>query len=287
LKLVLGEFLNIEYQKNEVMKNILLGVLFLWAVSVNAQTITMSNNCTKMLQQAERYNDAKMFDSALAVFTSFDGKCKAKDARFKGGAEKAHAFNGLGKYNEALDAANAAVKANNRWISGYFERAVAYAGLGMTNESKADYNKIIELSGKNQNTNARASIYAMLADISFKQGEQDSAFAMVDSALVLKKDPKFMIQKGDMFYANHDYEPAFMQYYKAMESGRNDYDMALLITQQRMRVFQKKYGTDNVNELSKKMNSQEKNTLCKDIEKMRSFSVKNMTWDMTNAILCQ
>lgn len=252
-----------------------------------AQTFTMSNNCTRMLKQAEKYNEAKMYDSALLVFTRFDGKCKAKDAKFKGGSEKAHAYNGLGKYNEALDAANVSVSANNRWISGYFERAFAYAGLGMTKESKADYNKIIELSEKNRDTDARAATFSMLADISFKQGDSDSAFAMLEKAIELKKDPKFLIQKGDLFYASGDYDAAFKEYYNAVETGRNDYDMALLISQQRLRIYQKKYGSENVNELAKKMSADEKQKLCGDLTKMRSFNVRNMSWDMANTMLCQ
>jgi len=269
------------------MKLIFFLALLVIGLAAKSQTVTMSNNCTKMLSQIESYNTAQMYDSSLAVFPTFDKKCTAKDAKFKGGSAKAHAYNGLENYQEALTAANIALKANPRWITAYFERAVAYAGNGQIPESKADYNKIIELSAKNQNTDARASIYAMLADISFKQGQNDSAFSMMDSALTLKKDPIYFIQRGDMHYKLKDYEKAFGDYDNAVAAGKADFEMYAIRSAQRLRIYQQKYGTENVNELNKKMSTEEKKLVCKELTKLKSFGRKNMKFDMTYTFLCE
>jgi tetratricopeptide (TPR) repeat protein len=240
-----------------------------------------------MVKTAQAYNKARMYDSALAVFTVFDKKCTAKDARFKGGSEKAHALNGLGRFSEALDAANKSVKANKNWISGYFERAVAYAGLGMSRESKADYDKIIQLSSKNKDTGSRSSIFALLADIHYKQGNKDSAIAMLDKAISLKNDPDYIIQKGDIFFNEKDYQQAFLMYDAAVAAGKNDYEMYVIRSGQRLKMYQEKYGTDNVNELMKKMSAKEKELTCTDLSKLKSFGRKNLSFDMTYAFLCQ
>ncbi len=272
-------------KKNKMKLNLLTAFVII-GVAAKAQTVTMSNNCTKMLSQIESFNTAQMYDSALAVFPTFDKKCTAKDAKFKGASAKAHAYNGLENYNEAINAANIAIKANPRWINAYFERAVAYAGNGQTQESKADYNKIIELSAKNQNTDARASIYAMLADISFKQGQNDSAFAMMDSALTLKKDPMYYIQRGDMHYKLKDYDKAFGDYDNAVAAGKTDFEMYAIRSAQRLRIYQQKYGTENVNELAKKMSTEEKKLLCTELAKLKSFGKKDMKLDMTYTFIC-
>jgi tetratricopeptide (TPR) repeat protein len=269
------------------MKPVLAFTGFILYLGGWSQTITMSNNCTNMLKQIESYNSAKMYDSALSVFPTFDKKCTAKDAKFKGNSAKAHAYNGLEKYDEALNASNVALKANPRWITAYFERAVAYAGKGQMAESKADYNKIIELSAKNQNTDARASIYAMLGDISFKQGQNDSAFAMLDSALKLKNDPVYFIQRGDMHYKLKDYNKAFADYDNAVLAGKADFEMYAIRSAQRLRIYQQKYGTDNVNELAKKMSADEKKLVCTELTKLKSFGRKNIKFDMTYTFLCE
>lgn len=251
-----------------------------------AQTFTMSNACTKMLKQAESHNTARQYDSALIVLNQFKGKCTAKDAKFKGGTAFAHAYNGLGRYSEALDAANSALKINKTWIAALFERAVAYAGLGQTKESKADYERIIALSAKNKNVSERASIYAMLGDIQYQQGQTDSAMIQVQNAIALDPKPDYYIQMGDFYYKSKEYNQAFNWYDSARIKGKDDVEMSSIVAAQRMRMYQKKYGTENVNELAKKMTAAEKQTLCADIKKLKSFGRKDMKTDMANAILC-
>jgi tetratricopeptide (TPR) repeat protein len=269
------------------MKATLVITGFFLSLAGWGQTITMSNNCTKMLKEIEGYNAAKLYDSALALFPTFNKKCTAKDAKYKGESAKARAYNGLEQYENALTASNLAIKADNRWITAYFERAIAYAGMGKTAESKADYYKIIELSAKNQNTDARAGIYAMLADISYKQGELDSAFILLDNALALKQDPNFYIQRGDIYYKEKDYNKAFADYDRAVAAGKDDFEMYAIRSAQRLRIYQEKYGTTNVNELARKMSADEKKLTCTELAKLKSFGQKNMKFDMTYTFLCE
>lgn len=268
------------------MKKILLLAALFCANLGFAQTFTMSNNCTKMLEQMASYNGAQLYDSVLVVNQTFASKCKAKDAKWKGGTEMAHAYNGLEEYNNALDAANNAIKANKTWISAYFERAVAYAGLGMVAESKQDYATIISLSEKNQNQESRGTIYAMLADISYKQGEKDSAYIQIDQAIAIQQRPEYFIQKGDMRYKDGDYDAAFAEYDKAVAAGKADFEMYAIRSAQRLRIYQNKYGTDNVNELAKKMTAEEKRACCTEFDKLKAFGRSNMKFDLTYTFLC-
>ncbi len=269
------------------MKTLMLSAVALLAVcSTNAQTFTMSNNCTDMLKQMESYNRAQLYDSVLLVNETFVQKCKAKDAKWKGGTEMAHAYNGLEQYNSALDASNAALKANKTWIAAYFERAVAYAGLGMIAESKADYEQIVNLSAKNENQESRSTIYAMLADINYKQGEKDSAYAQIDEAISISKRPEYFIQKGDFYYKDGDYDNAFGEYDKAVAAGKADVEMYGIRSAQRLRIYEKKYGTENINELAKKMTSEEKRLCCSEFDKLKGLGYRNMKFDLTYTFLC-
>jgi tetratricopeptide (TPR) repeat protein len=240
-----------------------------------------------MLQTLDAYNESREFDSTLASYPSFSKKCTAKDAKWKGGTALARAYNGLEKHTEASEAASNAIKANKNWIEAYFERAVAYAGLGQIRESKADYERIVELSAKNQDQKSRATIYAMLADISLKQGEQDSAFLQIEQAITMDPQPSYFVQKGDMYYKLNDYDNAFAEYDKAVAAGKNDYQMFAIRASQRLRIYQKKYATENVNQLASKMTPQEKRLVCLELDKLKSFGKKNMKLDMTHVFLCE
>jgi len=266
--------------------------MFAWVMlafmgPVSAQTFTMSNNCTKMLQQLESYNTAKMYDSVIAYYPHFGSKCTAKDAKWKGNTARAHAYNGLSQYEEALQTSNAALKANKRWIGALFERAVAYAGLGMINESKADYERIISFSNKNKDQASRSTIYSMLSDISFKQGEKDTAFALIDQAIAIDNRPEYLIQKGDFYYNDGMYDKAFEEYDKAVAAGKNDFEMFNIRASQRIKIYEKKYGTTNVNELSKKMNAEEKRLCCIAFDKLKAMGFKSLQFDLVYTFICQ
>ncbi len=261
------------------------------AISVSGysqQLFTMSNQCLAQMKNADRLNEEKKYDSALAVYNAM-GKCNSKDAKELKAAGAARSYNGLKDYDKAIASANEALKqTKNTSINGYFERAMAYNGKKMIAESRADFERIIQLTEKNQNVNERATIYAMIGDLYWKSGMKDSAISNLDKAIALAPaNATFYIQKGDMGVKEGDYDAAFVQYDKAVELGRTDMDMYKIRTEARMKMVQDKYKTENAQELRSKMNETEKQQVCIELKKLISLGYKNMKADMFDALICK
>jgi tetratricopeptide (TPR) repeat protein len=252
------------------------------------QLFTMSNQCLAQMKNADRLNEEKKYDSALAVYKSM-GKCNSKDAKELKAAGAARSYNGLRNYDLAIASANEALKqTKNTSINGYFERAMAYSGKKMVGESRADFERIIQLTEKNQNIKERAAIYAMIGDLYWKSGMKDSALSNLDKAIAL--DPanaSFYIQKGDMGVKDGNYTEAFVQYDKAVELGRTDVDMYKIRTEARMKMVQDKYKTENAQELRSKMNATEKQQVCTELKTLISLGYKKMKADMFDALVCK
>jgi tetratricopeptide (TPR) repeat protein len=273
------------------MLRIILFVAFICAGRVagySQQLFTMSNQCLAQMKNADRLNNEKKYDSALALYKSM-GKCDSKDAKEQKAAGAARAYNGLKDYDQAIAFANEALKqTKNTSINGYFQRAMAYNGKKMVDQSRSDFERIIQLTEKNQNTKERATIYAMIGDLYWQSEMKDSATANLDKAISL--DPgnaSFYIQKGDMQAKDGDYDAAFVQYDKAVELGRKDVDMYRIRTEMRMKMVQDKYKTDNAQELRSKMNATEKEQVCTELKKLISLGYKNMKADMFDALVCK
>jgi lipoprotein NlpI len=165
---------------------------------------------------------------------------------------------------------------------------MAYNGKKMTDLSRADFERIIQLTEKNQNTKERASIYAMIGDLYWKSGMKDSAVSNLNKAMVL--DPanaSFYIQKGDMAAKEGDYDAAFVQYDKAVELGRTDIDMYKIRSGARMKMVQDKYKTENAQELRNKMTATETQQVCTELKKLISLGYKDMKADMFDALVCK
>ncbi|HLO79330.1 MAG TPA: hypothetical protein VK166_00140 [Chitinophagaceae bacterium] len=252
------------------------------------QLFTMSNQCLAQMKNADRLNNEKKFDSALAVYKSM-AKCDSKDAKEQKAAGAARAYNGLKKYDMAIASANEALKqTKNKSINGYFERAMAYNGKKKQDSSRADLERIIQLTEKNQNIKERATIYAMIGDLYWKSGMKDSAISNLDKAMALDPaNPSFYIQKGDMAVKEGNYDAAFVQYDKAVESGKADIDMYKIRTEARMKMVQDKYKTTDAQELRNKMTAKEKQQVCSELKKLISLGYKNMKADMFDALVCK
>jgi tetratricopeptide (TPR) repeat protein len=273
------------------MYRLIILSVFILAVSHSAhaqQLFTMSNQCLAQMKNADRLNEEKKYDSALAVYKSM-GKCNSKDAKELKAAGAARAYNGLKNYDLAIASANEALKqTKNTSINGYFERAMAYNGKKMTDSSRADFERIIQLTEKNQNTKERASIYAMIGDLYWKSGMKDSAVSNLNKAMAL--DPanaSFYIQKGDMAAKEGNYDAAFVQYDKAVELGRTDIDMYKIRSGARMKMVQDKYKTENAQELRNKMTATETQQVCTELKKLISLGYKDMKADMFDALVCK
>jgi tetratricopeptide (TPR) repeat protein len=273
------------------MLRIIVLVAFIFtsgAAGYSQQLFTMSNQCLAQMKNADRLNNEKKYDSALALYKSM-GKCNSKDAKEQKAFGAARAYNGLKEYDQAIAYANEALKqTKNTSINGYFQRAMAYNGKKMVDSSRSDFERIIQLTEKNQNIKERATIYAMIGDLYSQSGLKDSATANIDKAISL--DPgnaSFYIQKGDLHAREGDYDGAFVQYDKAVELGRTDVDMYKIRTEMRMKMVQDKYKTDNAQELRNKMTATEKQQVCTELKKLISLGYKNMKADMFDALVCK
>ena len=259
-----------------------------FAFPAEAQLITMSNKCFKRLKAANEEIDAGHYDAVLSELDGILDKCSAKDAQEQANYAKAHALNGLERYGEALEAANAALEVKETSINGLFQRGIAYAGLGKGAESKADFDQIIALTEKNENVAERASIFVELADLSWKQGMQQEGITYMNQALFYDDDnPDYYILRGDMKSRSGDIDGGFKDYDKAVALGKNDLEMYTIRSQALIGAMQDKYGTTNSNELGKAMTAGEKSRLCAELNKAFDMGLKDMQLDLFKAMICK
>jgi tetratricopeptide (TPR) repeat protein len=253
------------------------------------QLVTMSNKCFKQVQAGKSLNEQGEFVQALDTFQKVLKDCSAKDAKEEGNIGVAVASNGLKQYENAIDAANKAIKVSKQTsVSAFYARSYAYKNLGRTDEAKSDILKITELTKKNKNVKARATMFAQLASLDF----QLHMFAEADTNLTkaIELDPAnsaFYIQKGDMMVKIGDYDSAFAAYDKVLDLGKNDLEIYQIRTEARLKQVQQKYDTNDGKELSKKMTVQEKSALCAEIGKAQQLGLKNLQVDLLASVICE
>jgi tetratricopeptide (TPR) repeat protein len=148
---------------------------------------------------------------------------------------------------------------------------------------------MIALTEKNQDTKARASNYALMSLLHWRQfGNKDSANYFLEKAIALDpSNPYFEIQKGDMLVDEKKYDDAFEQYDKAVEMGKADLEMYQIRTNARMRMVSEKYKTTNAQELRSKMSAEEKKQVCTELNKAISLGMKDMKQDMFASMVCK
>ena len=268
---------------------IVMLILFFAAPSV-AQTFTMGKKCKEANTASLALLKEKKYEEALNGFAAMEKSCTTKDAKEATAVGKAEAYNGLGKYDEAIKASDAALKvSNNKSLAGYFQKAIAQNKLGQVQASKESFTRMIALTEKNQDSKARASNFALLSIMHYRQfGETDSAFFYLAKAMEL--DPgnaDFYIQKGDILTDQKDFDGGFVQYDKAVEMGRTDMDMYVIRSNARMKMLQQKYNTTNTQELRSKMTPAEKELVCTELNKAISLGLKDMKQDMFASLVCK
>lgn len=265
-------------------------ILFLFSFSTRAQTFTMGKKCREANSAAAGLLKEKKYQPALDAYTTMEKSCTTKDAKETIGVGKAEALNGLGKYEDAIKASDAALKVTkNKSLGGYFEKAIAQNKLGQLEASKASFSKVIELTEKNKDTKARASNYALLSLMYYRQfNQKDSADYYLQKAMELDpKNPDFYIQKGDMLTDQKKFDEGFQQYDKAVDLGKTDLDMYVIRTDARMKKVQDKYHTTNTQELRSKMTPTEKDQVCTELKKAQSLGLKDMQKDMFASLVCK
>jgi len=259
-------------------------------LSVQAQLFTMGEKCRELYDQGKEALESEAYSRALEILDQFSGDCKTKDAKRVVAAAKAEAYNGLGEYEKAIAEADEALRlTKNRSLGGHFQKGVALHRMGDERGAQAELNEVIALTEKNQNTQERASNYALMAALYDRQfNSRDTALLYLDKAMEM--DPTnthFWIQKGDMYAGTHEYDKAFEAYDQAVAMGRTDLDMYITLSNTGLKMLEHKYGTTKAQELRGKMTEAEKNRVCPDLQKALELGWNQMDKDMFAALVCK
>ena len=255
----------------------------------HAQTFTMNKACRAQVAEGDQLNDIKDYAGALTSFDALVPECTTKDGKEAVQVGRARALNGLGRHSDAIAAANEALDAaDDKSLFALFERAYAEEKLGMADAATADYNQIIALTEKNQNVAERATIYAKVADLSYRAGKPAEAEEYLAEAMAL--DPgnaSFAIQRGDWAALDGNYDAAFVEYDKAVAAGKADAEIYQIRANTRIRQMQAKYGTDNVQELRSKMTTADTELVCMETKQALALGLRDMQMDMFSALVCR
>lgn len=273
-----------------MQKNVLFILVFFMHNMIHGQTFTMGNKCYDQNKKGISLLQEKKYQDALSTFTGMEKSCTTKDAKEAIATGKAEALNGLGRYNEAIAASDAALKVSkNKSLMGYYQKAIAQNKLKQHDAARASFSKVIELTEKNKDTKSRASNYATMSALYWRQlNDKDSANYYLDKAMTLDpSNPRFVIQKGDMLVNEKKYDDAFVQYDKAIQMGKADAEMYAIRSNARIKEMQEKYHTTNAQELRGKMSAKEKELVCTDLKKAISLGLKDMKQEMFSSLVCK
>ena len=265
-----------------------LVILSIIASQCKSGLVTMSNSCYDLINSGQSQNKAGNFSAALDNFNKVLQKCDAYDAKEKAYAGKAGALNGLQQYNDALTAATAGLKINTASLDNLFEKANAELALGMTDQAKADLNTITALTGKNRNVPQRATIYAKIAETEMKQQLYADALQHIGQAIFMdNSNLNFYVQRGDINVAAGNLSTAIGNYDEAIAKGKSDADTWKARTTTLIKLYQKKYGTDNADLLRKKIDNTDRQALCNSIRASQEAGMKDINIDLVQASICK
>lgn len=265
-----------------------LSALLLSVAPVHGQLQTMGSDCREPIEAAELMNDGGDHAEALAAFDAIVEDCTTRDSRERIQAGRAQAYNGMGRYEEAIAAADATLEAYDKNLDGFFERAYAHEQMGDLAAAEADYNRVIELTEMNQNVAERATLYAYMADRYHKAGKAAEAEQYMTTAMELDPaNPDFHVIQGDWAARDGDYDTAFGHYDRAGELGRDPAEMYRIRSNASMRMVQEKYGTENAQELRQQMTPEETEFVCSELTPALESGMQNMQMDLFAALVCR
>lgn len=249
----------------------------------------MTNACYEAVKEGNRYNMAGDYSSAADKFNTVLQKCDAYDAKEKGYAGLATAYNGLKQYSQALDAANTGMKISTNNADILFQKAAAEMGLGQQAEAKADLSRVIDITTKNQNVKDRATIYAKIAELDLKQNMYSDAINNIETAIQTDNtNPDFYVLKGDIYAQQNMYSDALSAYNQAVTNGGNNAKAWQAKVEAETKMMQKKYGTGtNAAGLSSKISAADRQTLCADITSAKQNGVSMQSIDLLQLAVCK
>jgi tetratricopeptide (TPR) repeat protein len=259
------------------------------AVPAGAQLITMNAECREQIASGDALNAGAEYTQALELFDSIAEKCDTKDAAELVQTGRAKALNGLQRYPDATAAANIALEGTDQSsLPALAERAYAAEAQGDLAGARADYQRIIDLTEKNQNTAERAAVYAKVANLEYRAGNAGIANENLSKAMQL--DPNngdFDLQQADYAMVGGDYDGAMASLDKAVALGKADVDTYAMKSDVGLKRMQSKYGTDNAQQLRAKMTPQETAAVCGDLQKALGMGLMDMQKDMFAALVCK
>lgn len=262
--------------------------LLVTSADAAAQTFTMNDECRAGVEQGQALNDAQDYAGALSTFDALVDDCGTRDAEEAIHSGRAHAYNGLGRHQDAIAAADQALDAYDENLEAYFERAVAKEALGDAAGAGADYARVIELTENNQNTAERATLYAKIADMYYKAGKPADANAYLSKAIELDPgNPFYQVLRGDWAMRDGDYTAAFAAYDQAGAMGMDAAEIGQIRTEAAVKMVQEKYGTTNAQELRDEMSAEDTDIVCGEIRRATASGYENMQVDMFAALVCQ
>ena len=273
------------------MKNLCYIILFIvisLSISCKSGLVTMTNGCYNEIASGKASNQSGNYAQALDQFNQVLKQCNAYDAKDKGNAGKAEALNGLQQYSDAITAANAGLKANGSSVDNLFQKATAELGLNDAASAKADFNTITNLTQKNRNVKDRATIYAKMAEIDAKQNMYADAMNNVNAALGLDNtNGDFYTLQGDVYLAQNNFSQAMQSYDAAIAHGSDNAKTWQAKTEAQVKYDQQKYNVSDVQQLSARLSSQEKQQLCSIISQAKSKGMKDINLDLLSVSICK
>jgi tetratricopeptide (TPR) repeat protein len=271
-------------------------ILFILAVAVTlvphmagAQLITMSKECRESVASGNSMNADGNHQGALDLFTSIAEECDTKDGREAVQVGLASAYNGLGRYGDAVAAADLALEVSKQnSLGALHEKAVALESQGDLQGAKAQYLAIIELTENNVDTAARANNYAKVADLEYRSDNRGTANEYLDKAIELDpENPAYNIQRSDWATNEGDTATATAELDAAAAKGGTSPEMYAIRFESNMKALQEKYGTDNVQALRSSMTAAETESICRDANGAIDNGLGNMQIEMFAALVCK
>mgnify|MGYP000730499497 CR=1 FL=1 len=114
-----------------------------------------------------------------------------------------------------------------------------------------------------------------------------------DEITTLKKEPQSFNEQVILKYIDtgstgktKDFVRAFESYDKAQNMDPENIELSISRSNTRLRMMEEKYGTKKAQELRMKMSTDEKKTLCEDLNKAKSLGYKNMNRELFMALIC-
>ena len=114
--------------------------------------------------------------------------------------------------------------------------------------------------------------------------------ALNNVRLAMGLDPgnlDFYVLQGDIYASSGNFQSAIDSYNTAIDKGKNDGSVWTAKVETIIKMNQSKYGTNDANTLTAKMNAGEKKNLCNAISTGLSQGMKSMNIEMTQVAICK